>query len=280
MLNVFINNKKLLNEKIVQIKKDGKDNLHIISDFDNTLSKAYIAGESAQSMIGQIRRLGYLGEEYTKFAYELYNKYHPIEIDHTISQDIKNEKMDEWWATHIEKLSKYGLNKNILDAVIKNSVFELRKNINDFFDILKNNDIPILIFSAGVNYLIKGYLDKNNIDHKNIFIISNDYNFDSNGYVIGYKSKIIHTFNKGEIAVKNDPNYSKILHRKNIILLGDSLGDLDMAKGIEHKTKITIGFYNYSDIKQLEEHKKQFDIVITGDGPMDYINELLKNILE
>ncbi len=280
MHNIFIQNEKELNEKIEQIKKDGKENLYIISDFDNTLSKAYVNGKKMDSMIAQIRHMGYLGEEYTKLAYDLHAKYYPIEIDPNIPQEIKNEKMIEWWSEHIRIQAEYGLNKKILDEVIEKSDFTLREKINDFFNILKNNNIPILIFSAGANYFINGFLRKNNISFENVFIISNDHNFDSDGKVLGYKSKIIHTFNKGEVAIKDNLEYSKILHRKNIILLGDSLGDLDMSKGVEHRTKITIGFYNPPDTKHLEEHKKRFDIVITNDSDMSYVNDLLKNILE
>ena len=92
MENIYIKNERELNEKIKLIKQDGKDNLHIIADFDNTLSKAYVNGKKMESMIAQIRRLGYLGEEYTKLAYDLYNKYHPIEIDPNIPQEIKIRK--------------------------------------------------------------------------------------------------------------------------------------------------------------------------------------------
>ncbi len=231
-------------------------------------------------MIAQIRHLGYLGEEYTKKAYALYDQYNPIEIDPTIPQEIKNEKMVEWWTTHIKIQAEYGLSKQVLDDVVQNSTFKLRDKIKDFFEILNKNKIPILLFSAGAGYFIRGYLKKNNLEYNNISIISNEYDFNVDGKVLGYKSKVIHTFNKGEIAVKDDPVYSKILHKENIILLGDSLGDLDMSKGLEHKVKITIGFYNEKDEKHLELYKDKFDIVITGDGPMDYVNELLKNILE
>ena len=58
----------------------------------------------------------------------------------------------------------------------------------------------------------------------------------------------------------------------------DSLGDIDMAKGIEHKTMLKIGFLN----KDIEENKdiyeKNFDVVILNDGPMDFVVSLIKNI--
>jgi 5'-nucleotidase len=280
MDNVFIRNEKELIEKIDLIKNDGKDNLHIVSDFDNTLSKAYVNGEKAQSIIGQLRRLGYLGEEYQKQYDALYNKYNPIEINPNISMEEKDKAMTEWWSTHIKVLSSFGLCKDILDKVIENSThLILRENIKYFFDILNKNNIPLLIFSASPKYFIDGYLQKYNFVYPNMSIIANHYDFDSEGKVLGYKNKIIHVFNKGEVAIKDNPHFDSIKKRKNVILLGDSIGDLNMPKGIEHKTIITIGFYNNPDLKGLDEYKTKYDVVLLNDTSMDFVNDLLNKIL-
>ena len=281
MNNVFIKDEKLLNEKIEQIKKEGKDNLHIISDFDNTLSKAYVNGEKAQSMIGQVRRLGYLGKEYQEKYDLLYNTYHPIEINSAVPFEEKYKAMEDWWSKHIKVLSDFGLSKQILDLVLKDSNhFVLRDKIREFFDILYTNDIPVLIFSAGAKYFVDGYLKKYNCVYSNISVIANEYDFDSNGKVIAYKNKIIHSLNKGELAIKEDLHYKNIKQRRNIVLLGDNLGDLEMSKGLEHNVKITICFYNDPKLEHLEEYKRQYDIVITNDSDMSYVNDLLKKILD
>ena len=52
-----------------------------------------------------------------------------------------------------------------------------------------------------------------------------------------------------------------------------------MSKGINLKTKITIGFYNALDEKHLDVYKEKYDVVICNDGSMDFINELLQKIL-
>lgn len=280
MNNVFFKNKEELENKIQKIKKDGKDALHIISDFDNTLSKAYVNGEKVQSMIGQVRRLGYLGKDYDTKYDELFKAYNPIEIDPHKSFEEKYKAMTEWWSKHIKLLSGFGLSKEILDATLKEGKhFLLRDKIKEFFDLLAKNNVPILIFSAGSKYFVNGYLQKDNINYKNISIIANEYDFDSNGKVLGYKNRIIHSLNKGEVAIKNDSHYKNILNRKNVILLGDNLGDLEMSKGIKHSTKITICFYNSPQKEHLQEYLKSFDVVITDDASMEYVVELLKQVL-
>ena len=111
-------------------------------------------------------------------------------------------------------------------------------------------------------------------------IIANFYKTDKNGDIKGYKSKVIHTFNKNEYAVKDTPYNKTIKKRKNVILLGDNLGDLGMSKGITHDTIIRIGFLNDKIKELLPCFKKNYDVVILNDGPMDFVNDLIKDIIK
>ena len=71
----------------------------------------------------------------------------------------------------------------------------------------------------------------------------------------------------------------KIKNRKNMILLGDSLADLNMAQGIDYKTILKIGFLNENINENKEEYEKNFDAVILNDGPMDFVVSILKEVL-
>jgi 5'-nucleotidase len=53
-----------------------------------------------------------------------------------------------------------------------------------------------------------------------------------------------------------------------------------MSEGLEHENIIKIGFLNENIKESLSEYKKNFDVIILDDGPMDFVNDLLKNILE
>ncbi|CAG8665540.1 8093_t:CDS:1 [Scutellospora calospora] len=91
-----------------------------------------------------------------------------------------------------------------------------------------------------------------------------------------FKEPLIHALNKGKVNIKDNPYYTKIKNRNNIILLGDTIGDLQMASGINHDTCLSIGFYNAKDNSINEEYKKMYDIVVTNDGSLDVINFIIE----
>ena len=75
------------------------------------------------------------------------------------------------------------------------------------------------------------------------------------GVLQAFKGQLIHTFNKREGALSRAAGLRELQGRPNVLLLGDSLGDLTMADGVsEHQNVLTIGFLNdqvrltYSDI--------------------------------
>src|SRR3989338_7709874 len=119
MKNLYIENFTGLEEKIKKIKDAGNKCLHVVSDFDRTLTPLFFKGKKIETGVGQIRAGGYLSPEYAKEAYALKDKYYPIEIDETIPIEEKNKKMQEWWKTHLKIMIKYGLNKNVIEDIIK-----------------------------------------------------------------------------------------------------------------------------------------------------------------
>ena len=93
--------------------------------------------------------------------------------------------------------------------------------------------IPILVFSAGVGDVIDEALLAHNLTQENVNVISNYMTFDSNGKLVAFTNKLIHMYNKNESSIPHSSTYFQDLsHRHNVILLGDSLGDLQMSKGI------------------------------------------------
>jgi len=61
----------------------------------------------------------------------------------------------------------------------------------------------------------------------------------------GFRGQLIHTFNKNEGALEHSAYFEEISHRHNIILVGDMMGDLNMADGIENiNVLLKIGYLN------------------------------------
>ena len=117
---------------------------------------------------------------------------------------------------------------------------------------------------------------------KILIAVSNFLLFDEEGNVIGMSESdddMIHMYNKADMVKKKTKGSSNGL-RKNVILIGDSLGDLDMAAGVEDPdTVLTIGFLNKNIEKNLPVYQNKFDVVLVDDQTMEFPNLLLSEIL-
>ncbi len=278
MKEIIIKNKKDFEKKLSRIKKEGIKSLHVIADFDKTITKAKVKGQKTHTSIAQIREGNYLSEEYVKRSYDLYDKYHPFETNNSLSKTQINKKMVEWWQGHINLLVEQRMNKKVVEDIIKKKSIKLRKNADKLFSVLDEKKIPFLIFSAGVGDIIKGYLNSEGLLYENVHLISNFFDYNEYGYVKGYKSDIIHVYNKDELSLKKTPYFEKIKKRKNVILLGDNLGDADMANELIHETVLKIGFLNEDIEKNKKAYEEKFDAVILNDGPMDFVLSVIKSI--
>lgn len=150
--------------------------------------------------------------------------------------------MTKRWDKQFNLMLEYGLTRDIIRQAMHSEDGALRKGNEEFFDILHKNDIPLLILSAsGLGYESVYYcLEHENKLYENIDIISNSFIRDENGKAIGVNEPIIHSYNKDETAVKNFPIYDEIKDRKNILLLGDGLGDAKMADGFDYENILKI----------------------------------------
>ncbi len=277
--NIHIKDRTKLQQKIGQFKKDGPQSLHVVSDFDKTLSKAFIDGKKVLSTYAILREKKYLTPDYQKRAFALFDEYHPIEVADDIPQKEKNKKMQEWWFKHFNLMKECGMNKGVIQDVVRRRLVRLREGTLAFLDILAEHGIPLLIFSAGIGDVIEEFLRNEKRLHDNTYIISNFYQFDELGKVKGCKKDFIHVFNKNEVEVKKTPYYKEISTRKNVILLGDSLGDLGMTEGFAYDEIIRVGFLNDNQERFFDKYADAFDMVILDDGSMEYVNELLKEIV-
>jgi 5'-nucleotidase len=280
MENLIILNQENVEKIQNKIISEGKENLHVLADFDRTLTKAFLNGEKTPSIISVLRNENYLSEEYSIKAKELANYYHPIEVDPALSIKVKKKKMQEWWEKHFDLLIKSGLNKKNLKRVIDDGKIEFREGIPEMLDYLNEKNIPLVIISSsGIGDLIPMYLEKNNKLYKNIHIITNLYKWDSKGNAIDIKKPIIHVFNKDETVLNEIPEiYKEVENRKNVLLLGDSLGDLGMIEGFEYKNLLKVGFLNEEIEKNIKNYRNNFDVIITNDSDANYVNDFIKKI--
>lgn len=278
MENIIIVDKQKFEKTLSNIKNDWYNKLHILSDFDKTLTKEFIDWEKRPSLISILRRQNILWEVYSKKAYELFDYYNPIEIDPNIDIEEKKRQMTIWWEKHLDLLVHSWLKRQDVDKAINSGIIRFREWVTSFLNLMNKEKVPVVIISANAlwsdsNYL---FLEQNWVNFDNIKIISNSFIWDDNWIAIWYNKPVIHVFNKDETVLKDFPEiYNEINSRKNVILLWDSLWDPGMIEWFDYDNLLKIWFLNDNIDELLEEYKKHYDVVIIWDGDFGFINEIL-----
>ncbi len=104
--DIIFKNKEELDKKKDIISKQGAEKLHILADFDRTLTQAFVKGEYIPAIIWVLYNGNYLGEDYVSKAQALHEKYHKIETDPEVPREEKLKAMREWWMKHFDLLIK------------------------------------------------------------------------------------------------------------------------------------------------------------------------------
>ena len=72
MKSIIISNQEDFEKKKKAFIAEGRDRFHIITDFDRTLTKAYVNGNKFRSIISQLYEGNSLTEDYRKKAKSLF----------------------------------------------------------------------------------------------------------------------------------------------------------------------------------------------------------------
>lgn len=230
----------------------------------------------------------------------MFLKYYPIEQSPTLSNAEKLPFIVEWWTKEHECIVEHKLTRrNILDAVQENAI-SFREGFHDIFAVLAQQNVPTLIFSAGLYDVIHAVLDKeyasssfsaegagqqttaDSVVPPNVHVISNMMQFDDDGVVVGFEGKLIHSLNKNASVVLDTPFWTQcqMQKRRNVLLLGDSLSDARMADGLdcEDHEVVRIGFLNDRVSEKLDLYLQHFDVVLTNDSSMLPVELLLHQV--
>lgn len=129
--------------------------------------------------------------------------------------------------------------------------------------------------------IIQEWIAKEAGNFKNLKIVSNFMTFDNKtNQITGFNGKLIHVFNKNEGALLETAYEKKVINRPNVILLGDSLGDIDMTVGLTSiENVLKIGFLNDKVDEFLPAYMDSYDIVIIKDNTFEIPNAILRSVL-
>lgn len=280
-----------LSKKIDRFKKDGVNNLKVVTDFDMTITKCHVPagfGHSSHAMF----------ECYSKFPAEfrekqkiLLKKYMPIERDFTLSHEERLKAVIEWWNLSHGAIIDLNINKNdlpdIIDEGYSTGRYVIRPGVKEFLNHCFSENIPVTIMSAGLQTIIEymmvreGYPQVQN-DHSKLSLVANNLIFDDNTGFLTDFGPLVHPFSKKdalEAYLHTDPSRK---NRLNSICMGDMLHDAKVMHGIDSNgEEILIGFLNnlQASEQEVQVYLENFDIVVMKDGSMDVAEKLVKYVI-
>lgn len=274
-----VKDKQKVESLLKTLNSGGLEKLQVVADFDYTLTKTRNEKGSLDCSWGVLENSPLMPESYTKECNALKARYLPIELDPHMPVEEKVPHMLMWYHEANKQLQNSGLRKEMFAGMVQESNLEFRDGTNEMFVSLANANVPVLLLSAGLGDLIEEILQIKNIFHSNVKVVSNYLEYDTEGHVVGLSGEIIHVYNKNESAIQDSDYFKKLQARNNVILLGDSIGDLNMCNGLENPGAVLkIGFLNFKIVERLETYLDLFDIVLiddqTMDVPMSIINKL------
>lgn len=243
------------------------NDVYVVADFDRTITKG--GSQTSWSILAGSKLVP---KSYIKERQDLYDFYRPIEVSETVDINYKMAAMKDWFRKHIELFVKYKLQESIFEEAATNiRILEFRPFAKEFISFLHDNNIPLIIISAGIGNFIETFFKNNNCYFDNIYISSNKIIF-KDGVAFGVDKNIVHSYNKNEVSLPNEI-LDKIKNRNNVVLLGDQVNDLNMVNKKDHNLVITTGFTTPDYPK--DALLSNFDIVCDKDDDYKNLNNLL-----
>lgn len=260
----YINNDKLKNISF------NTNNFYVVIDFDRTLT----SDDSLDSwqVLGNDE---IFSKDFVDESLKLTNKYYPYETDYTLDFKTKEKYLEKWYYESMDLFYKYGLTHEILLKCVQNKKLQFRNGAKEFLEFLNENNVPVIILSAGIGNVIEEFLKINDCYFDNIYVISNFIKFENN-LMLKFSDNMLHSLNK---KIQNLPtDFEKQLSKKDfILLLGDLKEDISMVPKEDLRKTLTVGFLADKLKNNLELYNQNFDIVFTGNTSFNEVRNILFN---
>lgn len=246
--------------------------LAVFADFDRTVTRCLLpSGGRVSSAHGVLEQAGVLSEAFRGRCSELFAKYYPVEIDPQMAVEDKIPIMSEWYGSVHELMVKENVTRESIGKAVEDcSSIMFRDGMEDFLRACQEAQppVPVFIMSAGLKNVIEEIL-RQRLSFElapTTVVVSNGMLFDDMGHLAGFSEPLIHMFNKSAAFLPEDVR-PLLDGRRRCLLLGDSLGDLTMAQGLDLQT-LKVGFLNEKVEEWLKQYNAGFDHVVTHDGPV------------
>lgn len=171
--------------------------------------------------------------------------------------------------------SEFGVAEQVPGCVERGNT-QFRGGLARVVEWLTAHEVPLFVVSAGLRQVIEVLLERAGIglSPKSCRIVAND---------LGDPVSRVTSRNKSG-ALQLVPDLAEMCSNRTwVLLLGDKPSDCAVAAGLPSGSQVQVlrvGFVQTLEPEKevLEEYLRHFDVLLTGDPPMDFVLELLASM--
>lgn len=136
-----------IRNKLAAFAVAGPDRVHMIADFDLTLT----AGREVGQNVGTWDVMDALmPEEGVERHRQIYQSFRPLELQGKLTEEIAREK----WSETLDLICSYEPSMHEVEGAFL-SVAKLREGAKEVFEACQRSNIPTVILSAGIRNVIE-----------------------------------------------------------------------------------------------------------------------------
>lgn len=256
------------------------DKLHVIFDFDHTLTSAsspqchdHLADHEDATLAAEMRR-------YLDFS----DGGHP---------KLRGLPIVEWWLqVHALLVSKRVSLAQLEAAQKRRPPIQLRHGVAETLTLLLELDVPVTVVSAGLHHVIERVLpfrvctladDCSMLRQTNtVHLVSNRLTFGPDGGAVGAAPDIpVHAGNKDTVYMRLRPYFDEVVKsRTKLLVIGDSVGDVAAAKHIPKRQCQTVAYYNPANPwSNRDSFDRTYDALLPHTASMIWLHDGLSRLL-
>ena len=226
------------------------DQLLVITDFDATITTG--DSEQCHDLCGFSEVM----------PADFRSKFAPL-LDWAANPDIDGV---EWWERAHGLMMRYGVPKRqLIPRLVRDAKMIPRPGALELLKRLEELDVPVLIVSAGLSDVIEEFLRQHGALSENVTVCSNRLNYAADQTPQSVEpSPSITSFTKAYAYSSASSFFEQHSDRKNLLVLGDSVTDVDAAENVPYDKCLSVGFLNARP--DGTAHAKAFDAVVLGNS--------------
>jgi len=136
------------------MKNVPNDEIHILSDFDHTISCREINGKFNTPTLGIFRESKLMPQKSRAARKKLFNYYYPMEKDTSIKPLDKMQLVETWYALANEITRGDKITRDLATRVLEDANIGFRRGSRELLEFFKKKNLNLSVVSGGCSDIL------------------------------------------------------------------------------------------------------------------------------